>query len=91
MSSVKVIGFNAVNFLSSEPMPSLDFVIEEDTRAMGQQAIELIHTRMLGQSVPATVYLHPKLITRDNINTQEVQQMLSTDFTLGRWRWSSIQ
>lgn len=91
MSSVKVIGFDATNVLFTEPMPSLDCVIQEDTRAMGKQAIELIHSRMLGQTVPATVYLHPKLITHDNINTQEVRQMLSTDFTLGRWRWSLIQ
>jgi hypothetical protein len=41
--------------------------------------------------VPATIRLHPKLITRENMNTPEVRMMLSQDWTLGRWRWSAIQ
>jgi hypothetical protein len=58
---------------------------------MGRQAIELIHARALGQSVPATVHLRPTLISRDNINTPEVRRMLSMDFKLGQWRWSSAR
>jgi ribose transport system substrate-binding protein len=89
---VKVIGFD----LSGYPQyngrqENLDSVIQADTRSMGQQAIELIHARLLGQSTPATIRLHPKLITRDNMNSPDVQRMLSQDWTLGRWHWSSIQ
>jgi len=58
---------------------------------MGQQAIELIHTRMLGQPAPLTVRLQPKIITRQNIKSPEVRLMLAQDWTLGRWRWSPIQ
>jgi ribose transport system substrate-binding protein len=93
-SSVKVVGFDSADSASSPPFdrtPSLDSVIQEDTRAMGQQAIELIHARALGQSVVATVHLHPTLISRDNINSPEVRRMLSMDFKLGQWRWSSPQ
>jgi ribose transport system substrate-binding protein len=88
--SVRVIGFDDGGLPPFEHK-SLDCVIQEDTRSMGQQAIELIHARLLGQSVPATVRLHPKLITRDNINTPKVRLMFSQDWTLGRWRWSSPQ
>lgn len=70
---------------------SLDSMIQGDSRTMGQQAIELIHARLLGRPVPTIVLLHPKLITRDNMNSPEVRQMLSQDWTLGRWRWSSIR
>ncbi|MGA2170150.1 MAG: substrate-binding domain-containing protein [Terracidiphilus sp.] len=89
--SVKVIGFDDAGLPPFDQKRSLDSVIQGDTRSMGQQAIELIHSRLLGQSVPATAHLHPKLITRDNINTPEVRLMFSQDWTLGRWRWSPAQ
>ena len=96
---VKVIGFDDAGFspLDADGLypfgqsSSIDSVIQGDTRSMGQHAIELIHARMLGHPVPVTILLHPKLITRDNMDSPEVRQMLSQDWTLGRWRWSSIQ
>jgi ribose transport system substrate-binding protein len=88
---VKVIGFDDGALPPFDQYKNLDCVIQEDTRAMGQQAIELIHTRMLGQSVPQTVRLHPRLITRQNIKSPEVRLMFAPDWTLGRWRWSSIR
>lgn len=88
---VKVIGFDDGGLPPFDQYKNLDCVIQEDTRAMGQQAIELIHTRMLGQTAPQTVRLHPRLITRQNINSPEVRLMFAQDWTLGRWRWSSIQ
>jgi DNA-binding LacI/PurR family transcriptional regulator len=54
---------------------------------MARQAIELIHAKLQGQSVPALVRLQPKLITRDNIDTPEVRLMFSTR----SWRWSPAQ
>ena len=88
---VKVIGFDDGGLPPFDQFKNLDCVIQEDTRAMGQQAIELIHTRMLGQTAPQTVRLHPRLITRQNIKSPEVRLMFAQDWTLGRWRWSSIQ
>jgi hypothetical protein len=49
----------------------------------------LIQAKRQGQTVPAVTYLHPKLISRDNMNTPEVRRMLSLDWKLGHWRWSS--
>jgi ribose transport system substrate-binding protein len=97
--SVKVIGFDDTGlppFDAARTGPfgqksSLDSIIQGDSRAMGQQAVELIQARLLGHPVPATVLLHPKLITRDNMNSPEVRVMLSQNWTLGRWRWSSIR
>lgn len=89
---VRVIGFDlGGNPLYDGREVNLDSAVQEDIRSMGQQAIEQIHARLLGQSVPATIRLHPKLITRENMNTPEVRMMLSQDWTLGRWRWSAIQ
>jgi len=93
-SSIKIIAFDSADSPGVPPFeqkPALDCVIQEDTRSMGEQAIELIHARLLGQSVPAIVYLHPILLTRDNINSPEIRRMLSMDFELGRWRWTTPQ
>jgi ribose transport system substrate-binding protein len=89
--SVRVIGFDDGAVPAFDQYKSLDCVIQEDIRAMGQQAIELIHARMLGQAAPLTVHLHPKLISRENIRSPEVREMFLQDWTLGRWRWSSVQ
>jgi len=88
---VKVIGFDQGGYPLSGQQTNLDSVVQEDIRSMGQQAVELIAARLRGQSVPATIHLHPRLITRENMNTPEVRLMLSQDWTLGRWRWSSIR
>jgi len=93
--STKVIGFDSVDSLGYlglfDQRPALDCVIQQDTRAMGRRAIELIHAKLLGKSVPAMVHLPPRLITRENVNTPEIRQMLSMDFELGHWHWSPIQ
>jgi|HubBroStandDraft_1064217.scaffolds.fasta_scaffold18228_2 ribose transport system substrate-binding protein len=88
---IRVIGFDQGGYPLSGQQSNLDSVVQEDIRSMGLQAIELISARLRGQSVPAIVHLHPKLITRENMNTPEVRSMLSQDWTLGRWRWSSIR
>jgi ribose transport system substrate-binding protein len=88
---VKVIGFDTGGWPPFAQKTNLDSVIQEDTRAMGQQAIELIHARLQGHSVPAQVILQPKLITRDNVNTAEVRRMFSLDWQFGHWHWSLIQ
>lgn len=90
--SIKVIGFDFSPLLpSSNQQKYLDSVIQEDTRAMGEQAVDLIHARLLGQTVPPILHVHPKLITPENINTPEVQLMFSADWKYGRWHWSSSQ
>jgi ribose transport system substrate-binding protein len=88
---VKVIGFDQGGYPLLGQQGNLDSVVQEDIRSMGQQAVELIRARLRGQPVPATIHLRPRLITHDNMNTPEVRLMLSQDWTLGRWRWSSIQ
>jgi ribose transport system substrate-binding protein len=89
--NVKIICFDISRLYPLEQEIAIDSVIQSDTRAMGQQAVELIHARQLGQPVPAIVYLHPKLISRENMNTPEVRQMLSLDWKLGHWNWSSTR
>lgn len=89
--TVKIIGFDGGGLPPFDRNKCLDAIIQENMRAMGEQAVELIHRRLLGQPVPSQVLVEPKLITADNYNSADVKEMLSQDWTLGHWHWSSIQ
>ena len=84
---IKIIGFDPFGLPAFQLKASLDSVIREDTRSMARQAIDLLHAKLQGQSVPALVRLQPKLITRDNIDTPEVRLM----FSARSWDWSPAQ
>ena len=51
---------------------------------MGYRAIQLIAAERRGEVVPAEIKLSPKLVTRENLNTPQVQRMLTMD-----WRASN--
>jgi ribose transport system substrate-binding protein len=89
--SIKVIGFDEGGLPPFDRNRYLDSIIQEDARAMGQQAVELIQNKLLGKKVSSQILLQPKLITYDNYNSPAVRQMLSQDWTLGHWHWSPIQ
>lgn len=86
---IEIIGFDLAGEPPFEQRKSLDCVIQADTKLMGQRAVELIHAMHLGQSVPAVIRLKPRLITRENLHSPEIQAMLSYDWSLGRWTWSA--
>jgi ribose transport system substrate-binding protein len=86
---IKIIGFDLAGDPPFEQRKNLDCIIQANTKLMGQQAIELIHSIRQGQSVPATTRLKPRIITRENLYSPEVVQMMSYDWSLGRWTWSS--
>lgn len=77
--AVKVIGFDPESLPFENP--SLDSVIVQNTRGMGERAVRLIHARLQGHPFPGRVEFKPTLITRENLSTPEVQEML-----YARWR-----
>lgn len=89
--SVRVVGFDLAGWPPFDRSPSLDSVIQADTRTMGERAIESIDAMRAGETVPTVTKLRPTMITRDNVNAAPVRLMLSQDWTLGRWGWSSVQ
>lgn len=88
---IKVIGFDTANWPPFDQNPSLDCVFQEDTRAMGEKAVDLILASRAGHSVPVQTTIEPRMITRQNLNSAEIQRMLSQDWTLGHSPWSSAQ
>jgi ribose transport system substrate-binding protein len=90
--AVHVVGFDYAGM----PPPfdryrGLDCVIQEDTRSMGERAIDLIQARRSGASVPDVIRIPPTVITAANLNSAPVRRMLAQDWTLGRWNWSPTQ
>lgn len=77
--AVKVIGFDPDSLPFENP--SLDSVVVQNTRGMGERAVRLIHARLQGEPFPARVDFKPTLVTRETLSSPEVQDML-----YARWR-----
>jgi ribose transport system substrate-binding protein len=87
---VKVIGFDpdAMAFTS----PSLDSVIVQNTREMGNMAVGQIEAQIKRQPVPAIVNLPPVLVTRENLNSEEVRKLTSMDWgaRAPQLKWNAV-
>lgn len=88
---VKIIGFDPFGFPSFDQKSKIDSVIQQDTRFMGQRAIELIYAKRMGQQVPTQVYVQPKLLCRENAYSADVRQMISGDWMRSHWVWGPAQ
>jgi ribose transport system substrate-binding protein len=87
--SIKIVGFDLAGDPPFEQRGNLDCVIQADTKLMARQAIEQIHALRQGQSASPSVFVKPVMITRQNLHSPEVRRMVSSDWSLGRWAWSS--
>lgn len=81
----KVVGFDPedISFAS----PSLDSVVVQNTRMMGNLAVKLIHAKLSGKAMPPVTTLEPVLITRANVNSEEIRHMTTMDWNPG-WNLS---
>lgn len=59
----------------------LDALVVEDMRAMGRIAVEQIAAQHRGLPVHSPILVQPRLVTRENVDTPEIQQILDS-----RWR-----
>lgn len=82
-SKVKVIAFDPEDIRFSSKC--LDSVVIQNTRQMGDLAVQMIHTRLSGKPVPALITLEPMLVTRDRASSEEVRHMTTMDW---HPRWS---
>lgn len=85
--AIKVIGFDPDGGAQFD-IQSLDSVIVQDTRTMGQRAVDQIFQMRCGHPMPASTMLEPTLVTRSNVGTPEVRRLLSMDWRPGQWNWS---
>jgi ribose transport system substrate-binding protein len=81
----KVLSFDPEDL--SFTSPSLDSVVVQNTRMMGNIAVKLIHARLNGKAMPALITLEPVLVTRANANSEEIRHMTTMDWRPG-WNLS---
>ena len=89
-------GFGETKVIAFDPdgMPPFDIgrvdsVIKQDTRTMGQLAVDLIDGERHGRAMPALIKLQPILITRENMDTPEIRRLTSMDWRPTPWVWST--
>ncbi len=82
---VKLIGCEQeVDLMAGIRHGDIDSVIVENTYEMGFRAIQSIAARRRGESVPDKIELKPVLVTKGNIDSDEVQKMLSLNWRVLR-------
>jgi ribose transport system substrate-binding protein len=81
---ISIIAFDpdSLNFQN----PNLDSVVIEDIQRMGSEGVREIVGKLHGARFPDVTRIQPFLVTRDNMNTPEVQQLTSVD-----WRPERVQ
>lgn len=84
---VKVIGFDPDGALPFST-DNFDSAIMQDTRAMGEIAVDLIGAERHGHPMPASIKLQPTLATRQNIDTPKIQRLTSMEWKPGSWKGS---
>lgn len=83
--SIKIIGCDqTVDLLFLLRRGIIDSLVIENTRAMGNIAIEEIAAERHGKAVPEQRLVEPVLVTRRNVDDEPIQEMLSL-----RWRPNS--
>jgi ribose transport system substrate-binding protein len=76
--SIKVIGFDPDTF----PLqyPSLDSLVAQDTRQMGSLAVKEVIGELRGEPTSPVIKIAPILITRDNVNSDRIKNLVSMDW-----------
>ena len=78
---VKLIGCEQeVDLMAGIRHGDIDSIVVENTYEMGFRAIQTIAARQRGQPVPDKIELKPVLVTKANIDSAEVQRMLSVNW-----------
>jgi ribose transport system substrate-binding protein len=60
---------------------NIDAIVAENTFAMGTQAVQIIARLRKGQTAPERVVISPLLVTRDNVDRPDVQQVLDMNWS----------
>jgi ribose transport system substrate-binding protein len=76
IGEIKLIGFDQ-DLLEPVRSGGIDSIILQNTYEMGRRAMGIMDEQLRGESPAAPVSLEPLLLTRDNIDSSQVRQMLT--------------
>ena len=74
-TSIRLVGFDQ-NLLAPIRTGGIDSVVAQNTNMMGRAAVKLLCEEMKGNLGQSYVVLPPELITRENINSDKVKEIL---------------
>jgi ribose transport system substrate-binding protein len=74
-ASIRLVGFDQ-NLLAPIRTGGIDSVVAQNTNLMGQAAVKLLCEEMKGTVGQSYVVLPPELITRENISSDKVKEIL---------------
>lgn len=78
---VKLVGNNqSLDLMMQVRHGTVDALIVQDMRSMGEQAVRNVVAARAGQSVAARSLFEPVLLTRDNIDSEAMQQRVKLDW-----------
>lgn len=83
--AVKIICFDPDSAALGNPI--VDSLIVQNTKKMGVEAVHLIVSRIHGEAVPASMLLEPVMITRENVDSQEIRELTSMDWSPRQRHW----
>lgn len=78
--AVKVVGFDPDGLPLPFDIKNLDWVIVQDTQAMGERAVELVLASTKGDSAPHSIKFQPTVVTRENFDTPEIRALIWMDW-----------
>lgn len=58
----------------------IDSVIAENTQEMGYEAVQIIHQQLLSERTDSKIVVEPILVTKQNIDSAKVQEVLDMDW-----------
>lgn len=83
--TIKLIGCGQeVDLMAGIRHGDIDSVIVENTYEMGFRAVQWIIAQRRGEQVPGQIELKPVLVTKANIDNEEIQRMLSVNWRVPR-------
>ncbi len=79
-SKVKLVGFDwSPKFLEDLQSGVIDSLVVQHPFRMGYDSVKAAAAKLKGQTVEKIQNLPPRLVTRDNMNTPEVQEQINPD------------
>ncbi len=81
--TIRLIGFDQ-DLLPPIRNGGLDSVVAQDTYEIGRLAINQIDGKLRGAQVPEKVMVQPKLLTRENIDSPEMREVLTAHWWAGQ-------
>jgi len=83
--AVRIVGCDQeLDLMEGIRQGEIDAIIVQNSYSIGFQAVTAVAAERDGQTVAPQVLVPPLLVTRDNINTPEVQSILSVNWRIGQ-------